>query len=623
MFELLEKIRAYIQGTQLLGHYGRMSNQAVKLTIFSFIGFFVAIFITISYLRFDFHDLKSLNTYSDAIVAIFLNKENRVLDVKTREGDVVKVTAREIKEFPYIKILFKRLVINAVWAFSLGFILTIFFAILLTMRNKERKKGKVLRGQKLISKKELIKQITKYNKKKKWKDSFDLSGVPYPADSERYHTILFGSTGSGKTVLLSHLVEQIQARGEKMLIVDKMGDFTEKFFREGKDKLLNPFDERTERWNILNEASCIGNFDSVAEAMIPHRAQDAQPYFSDAARTVFSEICKNLYQENKYISNKDIVDTILKQDFVGIAKRLEGTIAHSFITKDAEEQAAAIMSTLVTFTKGLQHLKDDEAKPIFSIRKWIEDEVSDSHLYLHSGGESEIHKTLVPLISTWVEIAINRLSSAKNRKKGELKQRVWLIIDELYAMHKLPSLIQGLTEIRQYGGCVVLAVQSISHLISQYGTTETKMINGLCHNRVLLSIPDIETAKWCSEGIGQQEVEEYHEGISYGAHEMRDGVSLQKRREFKNVIIPEDMMLLDPLEGYIKMRGTFPIAKLDISLKDWPIKNEVFKNIFQGDFDMREKEIARKMLDKKISKEAIKNATGLSIENIISIEENK
>ena len=50
--------------------------------------------------------------------------------------------------------------------------------------------------------------------------------IPWPERAETQHTIISGTTGSGKTVLISDLVAQIRARGERCILYDKMGSYT-------------------------------------------------------------------------------------------------------------------------------------------------------------------------------------------------------------------------------------------------------------------------------------------------------------------------------------------------------------------------------------------------------------
>ncbi len=71
---------------------------------------------------------------------------------------------------------------------------------------------------------------------------YEIAGVPYPKRAETQHTIVSGTAGAGKTVLIADLVEQIRAHGERCVIYDKMGSYTQSFFDAERDVLLNPLD---------------------------------------------------------------------------------------------------------------------------------------------------------------------------------------------------------------------------------------------------------------------------------------------------------------------------------------------------------------------------------------------
>ena len=60
---------------------------------------------------------------------------------------------------------------------------------------------------------------------------YSIAGIPYPERTETQHTIVSGTTGSGKTVLISDLVAQIRARGERCVLYDKMGTYTRVLLR--------------------------------------------------------------------------------------------------------------------------------------------------------------------------------------------------------------------------------------------------------------------------------------------------------------------------------------------------------------------------------------------------------
>ena len=65
-----------------------------------------------------------------------------------------------------------------------------------------------------------------------------------------------------------------------------------------------------------------------------------------------------------------------------------------------------------------------------------------------------------------------------------------------------------------------------------------------------------------SEFLGEQEISEAQETISYGAHQMRDGVSLVAQSRRKPIVPYTDLMNLANLEAYIQFPRDLPLAKL-------------------------------------------------------------
>ena len=110
-----------------------------------------------------------------------------------------------------------------------------------------------------------------------------VAGIPYPARTETQHTIVSGTTGSGKTVLIADLVAQVRARGERCVIYDKMGSYTRAFFDPDRDVLMNPLDARAPRWSPFYEARNPRDFDMMAAALIPQQKDTVDPFWVTAA----------------------------------------------------------------------------------------------------------------------------------------------------------------------------------------------------------------------------------------------------------------------------------------------------------------------------------------------------
>ncbi len=386
-----------------------------------------------------------------------------------------------------------------------------------------------------------------------------VAGIPYPARTETQHTIVSGTTGSGKTVLISDLVAQIRARGERCVIYDKMGSYTRSFFDPARDVLMNPLDARAPRWSPFLEARSPRDFDMMAAALIPQQKDTVDPFWVTAARQLFSNGAGVLW-ERGVTENKVLVDHLLKTDLTALAEAMEGTVAQSIVDPENPKTALSVRAMLTANLSAMEFLPDSGRR--FSIRDWISREDGGGNLFLTSRGDQ--HASLRGLISTWLEIAVNAMLSLAQ----DDGRRIWVILDELPTLHQVPSLQPGLAESRQFGGCFVLGVQVISALRDLYGRNGAETVSGLCGTRVVLASPDRDTAQWSADSLGRSEVEEVAEGFSYGANTIRDGVSLTPKRELRALALASEIMRLENLSGYLRFPGPLPVATIRLDYVD-------------------------------------------------------
>ena len=396
---------------------------------------------------------------------------------------------------------------------------------------------------------------------------YGIAGIPYPERTETQHTIVSGTTGSGKTVLISDLVAQIRERGERCVIYDKMGSYTATFLDPARDVLMNPLDARAPRWSPFLEARGPRDFDMMAAALIPQQKDTVDPFWVTAARQLFSNGAGVLRQKG-IADNRVLVDHLLKTDLTALAQAMEGTVAQSIVDPDNPKTALSVRAMLTANLAAFEFLPD-EGEP-FSIREWVSDEDRQGFLFLTSRGDQ--HASLRGLISTWLEIAVNAMLSLAQ----DDGRRIWVILDELPTLHQVPSLQPGLAESRQFGGCFVLGVQVASALRDLYGRNGAETISGLCGTRVVLAAPDRDTAQWSADSLGRSEIEEIAEGYSYGANTIRDGVSLTPRRELRALALPSEIMRLENLSGYLKFPGPFPVASIRLKYVARPKASERF-----------------------------------------------
>lgn len=230
----------------------------------------------------------------------------------------------------------------------------------------------------------------------------------------------------------------------------------------------------------------------------------------------------------------------------------------------------SIRATLANHLQSFRLLKNTDAG--FSIRKWVEDERNPDR-WLFLSARPDQRETLRPLISGWLDTALNALMSLP----PDPERRFWFIIDELPSLQKLPSLETGLAEARKYGGCILAGVQSIPQLATIYGHTQSQAILDLFNTKIFFRNTDPNTTAWISKVLGEAETTEHIENLSYGANTMRDGVNLAQQTRTKPLVLPTEIGGLKDCEAYLKLPSAFPVTKIQMSYKSCPVIAEAFE----------------------------------------------
>lgn len=417
-----------------------------------------------------------------------------------------------------------------------------------------------------------------------FKDSkVKIGTVPLLKNSETKHMLICGATGTGKTNALRNLMKQIRLRGDRAVIVDTTGDFVSKFFREEKDILFNPYDTRSEGWHPWCECAYDYDYDQLVNSLIPKQDNHYDDFFQEAGRAVILAALKK-YQESGNQNIEELVDDLLMKSVSDLYKDLKDTPAKIYLDPQGERTTVSIRATIANTVRHFSMLKNTKAP--FSIRDWILSEnSSDQWLFLTC--QTEQRKALNSLLSVWFSVALNAI---KRRSPDQAKQKIWLIVDELHAMQKLEFLEESLAELRKYGGAIVLATQNVSQLDKIYGHHGTRIILDQCGTKVSFRQSDSEIAKRMSSFFGQREFRETQEGLSYGAHEMRDGVNLSSVERTRSTISPTQIMNLPDLEAFIKLPGKWPVIRSNFkyfkqkSITDSYVEGEESKSdLFIGD----------------------------------------
>lgn len=396
--------------------------------------------------------------------------------------------------------------------------------------------------------------------------------LPLVKDKETSHILLTGTTGSGKTNAFHLLLPQIRERGNKAIVLDVTGDYVSRYYNPQTDIILNPLDERSQYWHPWADCHLDSHYDVFADSLIQPKENAKDPFWDNASRAVLkTALRKYAFQENFNVEQlTKFLLSSSEKDFEAFFKNTE---AATFTVKNNEKTTGSIRSVLSSQIEGLHQLEsfkvnienaktvkdeapNDNPHPnVFSIRNWVRDETQRGWLFITARADQR--QTLIPLISAWMDISINALMVLPEN----YQRRLWFVIDELAALQKLPKLQSGLAEGRKYGGCFLVGFQSKPQLEEIYGRNAAEAMLDLFNTKVFFRCAEVSSQQWLSKTLGEKEEAEPQENISYGAHSMRDGVSLTRHTRQKPLVLPAEFSLLKDLECYIKYPGDYPCTK--------------------------------------------------------------
>jgi hypothetical protein len=265
---------------------------------------------------------------------------------------------------------------------------------------------------------------------------YSLGGVPYPYGLEQSHTIMIGTTGSGKTTEMRSLVREMRKRGDSAVIFDLTGSFIETFYDEKTDIILNAGDERCPSWSLFEDCTTEAEFTAASMALIPHDGGGGDPFWITAARMLFVQMCLKL-QEFGLTTNKALADNLIKTDLKRVNKILQNTAAEPLTSPSA----ARMGSVYAANAQALNSLPDDGE--FFSIREWVRNPNKPGSI-LFVGARYVDLAQYITLLTLFLDIAVNTLMTLPRTSS----LHTWYMFDELGALHRLPAIENGLQTAR-------------------------------------------------------------------------------------------------------------------------------------------------------------------------------
>lgn len=447
----------------------------------------------------------------------------------------------------------KPLLFSLVGGLITGIIISILICIFVDERAfRGAKFKKLYRGTKLVSARELASLTRKRGEKQ-----ITIADVPVPRDVETTHFAIAGSTGTGKSTIFKEMMYGLLERGDRMVVLDPDGEFLKTFGRP-KDKILNPYDERTEGWSFFNEIrNTEYDFERFSNSIVQKSDSSDSEEWNKYGRLLLSETAKKLYLTQANPDTKDLFNYTNIVETEELKEFLEATPAQSLFAEGAERATGSARFVLSTSLP--PHLAMPSGS--FSLRDWIESD--EGNLFIT--WKEPQRAALKPLISCWVDIIITSTLGLE----ADLKRRLFIFIDELESLSNLPTLADGLTKGRKKGLCLVNGFQTFTQLQAVYGDkqAETMMANHRTLATLAVGRGGDATASFVSKALGEHEIERKRKGVGVSSR----SAFMNEQTEFKTeyVVLKSEIMALNNLEGYLSFPGNLPVAKFKTKVVDY------------------------------------------------------
>ena len=392
--------------------------------------------------------------------------------------------------------------------------------------------GEFIRGARICDYRD-PKRLEKQKSKNKY--PITIGGVEIPRDEEPSHFLFAGGPGTGKSVAISQILETIRARNERAIVYDPTGEYLQWFYRPG-DKILNPLDARSEPWTPWSDADNRADFEALAGGLIAD--DERQPFFPQSARALLVailETTKSVSEMTRMImasENEELIELVKKCGLLGLVGSSQ-TFSNS-------------RASMTAPTTCLRYLRDTKPGELpFSIRSWVMDEQRNQGNWLFLTSRADQRTTLRPLLSLWLDVAINGVMMLPPSRT----RRLWLVVDELPTLQKMPKIAIAQAECRKYGLAVVTGIQSIAQLRDIYGQHGAETMLGLPQSKLILRLPDPDTSAWAAKAVGTRNL--LREVQSESSNSSGGGESSSFQNTTEDSILPSQIQGLPKLEGIL------------------------------------------------------------------------
>ncbi len=370
-------------------------------------------------------------------------------------------------------------------------------------------------------------------------ETAEVAGVPLLLNKEEmwvdngeYHSLVVGSTASGKTQgFILPMVHSLAKAKESMIITDPKGEIYEEMSNMLKDKgyqilLLNFRDPQNgSAWNPMelpykmyksgNQDKAIELLDDLAlNILYDESNSNADPFWEKTSADYFSGVTLGLFEDAK--ENEININSVSLATTVGEEKFGGSTYIKEYFNAKDPNSAASInaASTIMAAsdTKASIMAVFKQKIKLFASRENLSEMLSHSDVDLSTIGKKPtavfivIHdekKTYHSLVTILLKQIYEVLIDVAQENGGKLPVKTNFLLDEFANMPPLKDITTMITAARSRRIRFTMIIQNFAQLVSVYGEQDAETIRGNCGNLIYLITSELKTLEELSKMCGE------------------------------------------------------------------------------------------------------------------------
>ena len=385
-----------------------------------------------------------------------------------------------------------------------------------------------------------------------------IEGSKVYVDNSESHTLIIGSTGSGKTrKIILPQIHCLRLRKESIIVSDPKGELfqlTSGVFHNSGYKVVkldfrDPLDG--DAWNPLtmpyryykggNPDKAMEMLNDIATNIMVEKKNQNDPFWERSSVDYFIGLARGLFEDAKEEAEVNL-NSIMRMSFSGQDKNGISTFIKDYINLKGEDSA------VYTCAAGTVNAPNDTKASVLSVfhqkmRLYTSQENLSKMLSFSSFNIRDIgttptivymiiqdeKSTYHPLASTFIKQCYEVLVDVATANGGKLERRTNVILDEFGNLPPIIDMKSIVSAARSRNIRLTLAIQSHKQLESVYAEAEADVIKNNCNNYVYLYGRDLHTLKEISELCGQRE-----EQIDVNQFEQKPLISTSQLQRLKD-----------------------------------------------------------------------------------------